>query len=108
MDKLEFAEGLGKKIIEKQHDYLTAGSGEDLEHIPNLKRIIMAISEYLESDGLPKDGIIAVTNNLINLSKDLFIDSCLTNKDEEDEEQEVREESESWFDYIYEHEEYPK
>jgi hypothetical protein len=108
MDKLEFAEGLGKKIIENQHSYFTTEGSEDLEHIPNLKRIIMAISEYLESDGLPKDGIIAVADNLIHLSKSLFIDSCLTNKDEEEGDLEVREESESWFDYIYEHEEYPE
>lgn len=86
MDKLKFAEGLGKKIIEKQHDFFEANESEDIDQIGTFKYTIMAISEYLESDGLSKDGIIAVADNLRHLSKDLFIDTCLTNKEEEESE----------------------
>jgi hypothetical protein len=108
MNELTFAEGLGEKIIRSQHDYFAAGHSEDLDHITTLKRIIIAISEYLKSEGLPEDGINDLTDNLRQLCKDLFIDSCLANRDEDENEQEVREESEIWFDYIYEHEEYPE
>jgi hypothetical protein len=32
---------------------------------------------------------------------------CIKNKQEDEDETEIREESEIWFDYIYENEEYP-
>ena len=49
MEKLEFTKRLGEKIIKSQHDYFETDESEDLEHITNLKRIIMAIAEYLKS-----------------------------------------------------------
>ena len=104
MDKLKFAQSLGKRIIETQHDYFEADNSEDLAHITNIKRIIAAISGYLDSDGLTKDWISAMAEDLRQLSKKKFVESCISNKDEEL----VRAESEAWFDYIYENEEYPR
>ena len=108
MDKFTFAEGLGETIIKSQHDYFAAGHSDDLNHITNLKRIIVAISEYLKSEGLPENGINTLIDNLRQLCKDPFIDSCLANRDEDEDKQEVKEDSEIYFDYIYEHEEYPE
>jgi hypothetical protein len=48
MDKIEFAQGLGERTIKSQHDSFVS-DGEDLSHITNLKRIIVAISEHLRS-----------------------------------------------------------
>ena len=50
MEKLEFAKALGEKIIKSQHEYFVTTKSEDLDHITNLKRIIVAIAEYLESE----------------------------------------------------------
>jgi len=111
MDKLSFAEGLGKKIIKSQQDSFEAGSEfDDLSHITNMKRIIVAISEYLKSEDVPEDGINAMADSLKQLGKGLFVAGCVSNRDEDEDEDEddVREDSEICFDYIYEHEEYPE
>jgi hypothetical protein len=108
MDRLKFARGLGKMIIEAQHDYFKAGNSQDLEHITNIKRIIAAISGYLDSDGLTKDWISAMAEDLRQLSKKIFVESCISNKYEDEDYEVVRAESETWFDYIYENEEYPR
>jgi hypothetical protein len=106
MDKLEFAEGLGKSIIERQHEFFVDKSSEDLKHITNLKRIIVAMSDYLKSEGLSGEGLITVLDNLRRLGKGLFLDSCAAEKDQDVGA--IREESGIWFDYICEHEEYPE
>jgi hypothetical protein len=107
MDKLSFAEGLGKKIITSQQDSFEAGNDlEDIGHITNIKRIIVAISEYLKSEDMPEDGINAMADSLKQLGKGLFVTGCVSNRDEDEDD--VREDSEIWFDYIYKHEEYPE
>jgi len=109
MDKLSFAEGLGKKIIKSQQKSFEAGNDlEDLSYITNIKRIIVAISDYLKSEDVPEDGINAMADSLRQLSKGLFVTGCVSNKDEDEDEDEFREDSEIWSDYIYEHEEYPE
>ena len=55
MEKLEFARTLGEKIIKSQHDYFETAKSEDLDHITNLKRIIVAIAEYLKSEIVSED-----------------------------------------------------
>jgi hypothetical protein len=108
MDKLGFAERLGKKIIESQHAFFEADSSEDLEYILNIKRIIVAISDYLRSDGLPEDGINALTSNLRQFCRSMYLDSCVSQKDADEDERGVKSESEIWFDFIYKHEKYPR
>jgi len=108
MDKLSFTEGLGKKILMSQHDFFKDDKGSDLEHVTNIKRIIVAISDHLKSEDVPADGINAVGESLKEFSKDLFLSSCLLNKDDDEDEGEFMEDSENWFDYIYEHGEYPR
>ena len=107
MDELIFAEGLGEAIISKQHQFYVEDRSDDLEYISNIKRIITSMSEYLESEGLPRDGISKVVDNLIQISRDQYLEENLANRIDEGE-KEVREESTIFFDYVYEHEEYPR
>jgi len=106
VDKLVFAEGIVRAIINKQHQFYVQDKGDDSEHITNIKRTIVAMSDYLKSEGLPKEDVDAVTGNLVQLCKDQYLEESLANRTDEDE-KEVREESTIFFDYIYEHEEYP-
>jgi 3-dehydroquinate dehydratase len=100
MEKLEFAKALGEKIIISQHDYFATSKSEDLEHITNLKRIIVATAEYLKSATDYKD--------IRQFSKTLYLNECIKNKDDNEDEGKIREESETWFDYIFENEKYPR
>ena len=106
MEKLEFAKALGEKIIKSQHDYFETNDSEDLGHITNLKRIIVAIAEYLKSEIDSEEEVDDLVEHLRQFSKTLYLSECIKNKDEN--EAEIREESEIWFDYIFENEEYPR
>lgn len=108
MDKLKFAEGLGKKIIEKQHDFFEANESEDIDQIGTFKYTIMAISEYLKSEDLSEDKIDTLSDYFRHLSKTTYIDTCISNKDDDEDDEVFREEAEIWFDYIYENEKYPE
>lgn len=81
MDKLVFAEGLGKKIIKSQQGSFEAGSEfDDLSHITNMKRIIVAISEYLKSEDVPENGINAMADSLKQLGTGLFVTGSTTSR----------------------------
>ena len=108
MEKLEFAEGLGKKIIKDQHQFFDTEDSEDLEHITTIKRIIVSISDYMSTEGVSEDKINDLAENLRELARQLYLDSCIKNRDEDEDKDVVTEESEVWFDYIYENEEYPE
>ena len=108
MEKLEFAKTLGEKIIKSQHDYFEANESEDLDHITNLKRIIEAIAEYLKSEIVSEEEVDDLVEHFRRFSKTLYINNCIKIKDEGEGEVEIREESEIWFDYIFENEKYPR
>jgi len=108
MEKLEFAKALGEKIIKSQHDCFETNDSEDLGHITNLKRIIVAIAEYLKSEIDSEEEVDDLVEHLRQFSKTLYLSECIKNKDEDENEAEIREESEIWFDYIFENEEYPR
>jgi hypothetical protein len=108
MDKFEIAEELGKKIIKNQQDYFAEGNSEDVHHITNQKRIITSITEYLESDNLPAHQIKQTLVQLEQRAKELFISTCISKMDDDEDEESVKESSEIWFDYIYENEKYPR
>ena len=57
----------------------------------NMKGIIMAISEYLKSEDVPEDGISAMGDSLKQLAKGLFVAECTSVKDEDEDEDDVRE-----------------
>jgi len=106
MEKIEFAKALGEKIIKSQHEYFVTTKSEDLDHITNLKRIIVAIAEYLKSEIVSEDKTDDLVEHFRRFSKTLYISNCIKNKDED--EKEIRKESEIWFDYIFENEKYPR
>ena len=108
MDILEFAEGLGKKIIKDQHQFFDTEESEDLEHITNIKRIIVSISDYLSTEGVSEDKINDLAGDLRDLARKSYLDSCINHRDEDEDKDVVTEESEAWFDYIYENEKYPR
>ena len=64
MEKLKMAKALGEKIIKSHHDFFVATSREDLNHITNLKRMIVAISEYLKSENISKDRVDDLVEHL--------------------------------------------
>ena len=107
MEKLKFAEGLGKKIIKDRHHFFDTEESEDLEHITNIKRIIASISEYLKNEGLSQDDINDLANQLRQFARSKYIEMCISNKYEDEDDEAVCEESEVLFDYIYDNEEYP-
>ena len=108
MEKLEFARALAEKIIKSQHDYFETAKSEDMDHITNLKRIIVAIAEYLKSEIVSEEEVDDLVNHFRQFSKTLYINNCINIKDEDESEVEIREESEIWFDYIFENEKYPR
>jgi len=108
MEKLEFARALGEKIIKSQRDYFETAKSEDLDHITNLKRIIVAIAEYLKSEIVSEEEVDNLVDHFRQFSKTLYINNCIKIKDEDESEVEIREESEIWFDYIFENEKYPR
>ena len=75
MDILEFAEGLGKKIIKDQHQFFDTEESEDLEHITNIKRIIVSISDYLSTEGVSEDKINDLAGDLRDLARKSYLDS---------------------------------
>jgi len=108
MEKLEFARALGEKIIKSQHDYFETAKSEDLDHITNLKRIVVAIAEYLKSEIVSEEEVDDLFDHFRQFSKTLYINNCIKIKDEDESEVEIRKESEIWFDYIFENEKYPR
>ena len=108
MEKLEFARALGEKIIKCQHDYFETAKSEDMDHITNLKRIIVAITEYLKSEIVSEEEVDDLVDHFRQFSKTLYINNCIKIKDEDESEVEIREEAEIWFDYIFENEKYPR
>jgi hypothetical protein len=108
MEKLEFAKALGEKIIKSQHDYFQTAKSEDLDHITNLKRIIVAIAEYLKYEIVSEEEVDDLVEDFRRFSKTLYINNCIKIKDEDESEVEIRKESEIWFDYIFENEKYPR
>ena len=69
MDKFEFAQGLGKRIIKSHHHFFEDNDSEDLDHIVTLKRTIAAIAEYLKSEGIQEDKIKTPTDYYPNGAK---------------------------------------
>ena len=108
MEKLEIARTLGEKIIKSQHDYFETAKNEDLDHITNLKRIIVVIVEYLKSEIVSETKTDELVEHFRRFSKTLYVSTCIKNKNEDENEGQIRKESEIWFDYIFENEKYPR
>ena len=71
-------------------------------------RTIVAIAEYLKSEIVSEDKKDDLVEYFRRFSKTLYISNCIKNKEEDENEGQIREESEIWFDYIFENEKYPR
>ena len=62
----------------------------------------------MKYEGLSEDGINDLADQLRQFARSEYIEMCISNKYEGEDDGVVKEESEVWFDYIYENEEYPE
>ena len=81
--EFEFAKTIGEKILKSQQYYFETAKSEDLDHITNLKRIIVAIAEYLKSEIVSEDKTDDLVEHFRRFSKTLYISNCIKNKDED-------------------------
>ena len=109
MDTFTVAEGVGKMIIKSQIDFFEAEKSDDLAHILTLKRIITAIAFYLKLEGVTQDRISRLTEYYKQVTRVKYVNNSLDDKYRDKESyREARKEAEIFFDYIYEHEKYPR
>jgi hypothetical protein len=107
---IKTAEEIGKEIIKRLHKHNEENSLDDAEYIPLIKRIIEAIGIYISQNDKLKSGTDNLTEALIVYAKDLYVELCQIYAGEDGKDissEQVKEESEEYFDYIYEHEEHP-
>mmetsp|Transcript_18293 Transcript_18293/g.8513 ORF Transcript_18293/g.8513 Transcript_18293/m.8513 type:complete len:118 (+) Transcript_18293:37-390(+) len=104
------AEEIGKGIIKRLHQHSEVNLLDDADYIPILKRIIEAIGVHISQSDKSKSGIDGLTGTLIGYARDLYVELCQIHAEENNEDislEEIKEESEEYFDYIYEHEDHP-
>ena len=99
---------IGVSIISEMHQNFEEECNDDREHISNLSLIIKGISGYLDVTEMPKTECREIISELTKYGKKLWIDTCLEQSDDGESEQEIREESEHLFDYIFENHDYPE
>ncbi|MDM8546270.1 hypothetical protein [Candidatus Venteria ishoeyi] len=110
MKQDNIAEGIGKEIIKSLNDYNEKMGLDDAEYIPLIKRVIEAITIFLDKSNQSNEESNAINTALFNYSKELYIDLCQKHAIEDNEEitiDNVQEESGEYFSYIYENEEHP-
>jgi len=116
MDKLLFAEKIGKSIILKHHNYFISEESEqdDLQHITEIKRTITGIIDHLKSENMREKEILKISGTLIDFSRDLFVNRCIEvgmeyydNEEDDNGDKQTREDHIEWFNRSYEDEEYP-
>lgn len=104
------AEEIGKEIIKGLHKHNEEYSMDDAEYIPLIKRIVEAIGTFINQSEKSMSEIENLTGSLIAYAKKLYVESCQIHAQEGGEDlspEQVKDESEEYFDYIYEHEEHP-
>lgn len=107
MGKKEFSEGIGKSIIKLQHERYEKKSLDDAEYIPIIKIVIQGILDNMAYSNASEAEVSEIDEALKQYSKDLYIQTCLNNKEKDENIEEVKKESSEYFDYIYKHEEHP-
>ena len=99
---------LERKSLKVSMIFFETVKSEDLDHITNLKRIIVAIVEYLKSEIVLEAKTDELFEHFRRFSKTLYISTFINNKNEDENEGQIGKESEIWFDYIFENEKYPR
>ena len=99
---------IGVSIISEMHQNFEEGNNDDRDHITNLSLVINGISGYLETMKMPKAECRKILAELEKYGKKLWIDYCVEQNEYDESEQEIREDSDYLFDYIFKHHDYPE
>ena len=94
----------GKAAILQLHRRYQQESLDDADHIPALKPVIQGISQVADDAA----GQQQARQELLKYAREQYVQWSLENCDNEEDPQQVMEEGLYWFDYIYEHEQYPE
>ena len=94
----------GKAAILQLYRRYQKESLDDADYIPALKSVIQGISQVAD-DAV---GQQQVSQKLLKYAREQYVQWSLENCDNEEDPQQVIEEGLYWFDYIYEHEQYPE
>ena len=111
MNEYEILEGAGKQIIGTLNEYNEQEKLDDTEYIPVVKRVIEALTIYLKENNATDKQSEELTNTLIEYTKGLYIALCQKHAIEDEEDitmEEVNQESDEYFNYVYEHETHPR
>lgn len=111
MTDINLAKGIGREIIKQLHTHNEENSLDDSEYIPVIKRIVEAINSRMQRNGISKSENETLKVSLIKYAMGLYVDLCQKHSIENDENlslEQVKEESEEFFKYIYKHEDYPE
>jgi hypothetical protein len=68
----------------------------------------VAIAEYLKPEIISAAKTDELVEHFRCFSKTLYLNNCINNKNEDENEGQIRKESEIWFDYIFENKKYPR
>ena len=110
MNQDEILEGIGRNIIKSLNDHNQEEALDDVEYIALIKRIILAIETYSERCEAINNESNAIQRILFNYSKELYVELCQKHAKEDGEDitmEEVQEDAEEIFSFIYEHDERP-
>ncbi len=99
---------IGVSIISEMHQNFEEGNNDDRDHITNLSLVIKGIAGYLETIKMSKAECHEILAELEKFGKKLWIDSCVEQNEYDESEQEIREDSDYIFDYIFKHHDYPE
>ena len=94
----------GKAAILQLHRRYQQESLDDADYIPTLKSVIQGISQVADN----AVGQQQIKQELLKYAREQYVQWSLENDDDQENPQQVMEESLYWFDYIYEHEQYPE
>ena len=98
---------IGVSIISELHQDFADQNNDDRDHINNLWSVIKGVSGYLKTTKMPKTQRQKIIDELKKYGKKLWIDSCVKQSEDIESEQEIREESDYLFDYIFKNHDYP-
>jgi hypothetical protein len=100
------AEKLLSSILDKLHEHYESVNMDDLEYIPVLKIVIEDAESTIQQDA--PDEAKKLRDALYHHARELYLVSWLNHGEEGEDKAQARQEGIEYFDYVYEHEEYPE
>ncbi len=98
---------IGVAIISEFHEYWIESGDDDLEYIITISIVIRGISVYLKNSETSKQHINSILSELKKYAKILWIDHCVDVADDDESESEVRQETDYFFESVFDNHEYP-